>query len=322
MRAMWRAAVATAALGVAGAASAHEFDCKKTVNGGQVFTVESYPATLNYRFEVINTHPTAVSVALKAEDPRLAQHGFSFYPVPPFELPVGGSVVDTFALEVPDYYACLRLAATDGLEDNIFDNVFRVRWELGSDHCSARVICMPPPPPPPDGGTPPPDGGTPPPDGGGGACITRTQGFFGTHPDALAQCLAEGPMELGFVSVSSVDTALAILRGDLNQCGTPGSDERALGRVRIQLGQQLIAALCNTRLFGTEPPAALDDAINAIGGNACVEINSFIDDITGFNEGCDSAEFPSGFNPGPANPQISVDDLPALCSGACSDTDA
>lgn len=322
MRGTWRAAALVAALGTAGVASAHEFDCRKTVNGGPLYTVTRYPATLHYRFDVINTHPSATSVALEVSDPRLAHFGFRFHPATPFSVPVGGSVSDDFWLRVPDYQACLALAASDGLQDNVFDNAFRVRWDLGSDHCSARVVCLPPGPdeqdggtPPTDGGTPPTDGGTPPTDGGQpGACITRTQGFWSTHTAALTQCMAAGPIQLGWVTLHTVTEAQFILSGNVNTCGTPGSEERALGRARMQLGQQAVAAICNTRAFGTAPPSALAPALGALETTSCDAITSYIDDLTAFNEGCDTADFPPGYVPGPATPGAPMTD-PGVCDG-------
>lgn len=363
MRGIWRAAAVAAVLGSAGVASAHEFDCRKTVNGGQLYTVTRYPATLDYHFEVINTHPTSTSVALAVTDPRLAAFGFAFKPAAPFPVPVGGSVSSDFALVVPDYPACLALAASDGLQDNVFDNTFTIRWDLGSDHCSARVVCMPPPPPPPtdggtpppedggtpppedggtpppedggtpppedggtpppeDGGTPPPeDGGTPPPDGGA-ACVTRTLGFWSTHALALQQCLlaAGGSIDLGWVTVSTVGEMRAIFESPLNLCGKPNTAVGRLGQRRLQLGQQVLAAICNVETFGTTPPAELDDALGVLAGTTCsAYTDTLVGAIDAFNNSCDDAPFPPGFVPGTGSEPMPPLTDPGICSGGCTD---
>jgi hypothetical protein len=314
MRALWRAAVAVAVLGGAGAAGAHEFDCHKTVNGAQVYTASSYPAALNYRFEVINTHPTSASVALAVQDKRLAHWGFKFEPAAPVSLPVGGSVTDSFSLKVPSYEACLQLASTDGLADAIFDNVLEVRWDMGSDQCSARVICAKPSQPPP----PPPDGGTPPP-----ACITRTAEFYGTHPAALQACLASGPISLGFFgSVDSVDEARTTLTGDPAFCRVlnPSVDPQfLLDEYRIPLVNQFIAATCNERLFGTDFKLEAA-ALKAIEGEepfkdfACAPSKDLVAPVAAHNVSCASASLPPGFNPGvlvPGEPNSN----PGYCTG-------
>ena len=53
----WRGAVLAALLGLGGAASAHEFDCQKSINGQAVLNVSEFPATLRFNQDKNNWSP-------------------------------------------------------------------------------------------------------------------------------------------------------------------------------------------------------------------------------------------------------------------------
>src|SRR5690606_37793631 len=115
-----------------------------------------------------------------------------------------------------------KLAASDGRVDNYIDNVFRVTWELGETQCTARVTCCVPTqngitacePPPCEGPNCPCEGDNcPPPPPNGEA--TRTMGFFSTHEVPLQACVDQGPIDLGYVTVTSLESALGMLWGSV-----------------------------------------------------------------------------------------------------------
>jgi hypothetical protein len=264
------------------AAQAHELACEKTVNGVTDFVIQSYPATLHYEFTVINTHPSDASDVLTADDPLLEQYGFSFTPPPPFSIPVGGSVTDDFTLIVENEQACLRIAAADGMADRYIRNTFTVTWPEDSYSCSASVYCPP----------------------AQGAGATRTLGFFKTHELALQACLASGPIDLGFVQISTREEALGLLWGRPARF-EDGTSRSPLDRARFLLGRQTLVGICNQRLFGTQPtPANLFvQAVNALSGTQCSLMLALERQVTAFNESGDDVALPGGFVAGPATPR-------------------
>jgi hypothetical protein len=270
-------------------AHAHLFTCEKTVNGSSYVELSSYPAALNYHFAVINSHPTSPSTASSVSDPALASLGYSFSPAPPFTLPVGGSHTDSFSVPLASYEECQELAAKDGVADDRFVNVFTVTWHGGSAQCSATVVCREPPPPPP----PPMDGEA-----------TRTMGFFKTHEQALAACLESGPVELGIVTITSLESALGLLWGSPAVFET-GQRRNSLDRARFLLARQALVGSCNVRLFGTEPEPSdlLSDAIDALAGTDCELIRMYAEAIDAYNNSGTDESFPDGFIAGPATPR-------------------
>lgn len=303
MRPMWTGVVAVATLVIitgASTARAHELACRKTVNGVSQYVIPGYPATLEYALTVINTHPDDASVVDAAVDPLLALFGFSFTPAPPFEIPVGESVTDDFSLAIQSEQACLRVAAADGKLDRYIQNTFTVTWDGGSYECSASVYC--------------------PPAAQGGA--TRTLGFFKTHELALEQCLASGSINLGFVTISSVEEALGLLWGRPNRFDD-GRRRSELDRARFLLGRQTLVGICNQRLFGTAPTPSdlLVQAVNALAGTRCSLMLSLESQVTAFNESGDDEAFPGGFVAGPATPRHAesiAEDPTSPSGGSCT----
>jgi hypothetical protein len=304
MRRTWKGVVALAALLIiAGAktAEAHELACEKTVNGVTEYIIPGYPAALDYELTVINTHPNDTSDVDAAEDPLLAMYGFSFTPAPPFSIPVGQSVTDSFQLPVQDEQACLRIAAADGRPDRYIQNTFTVTWDGGTYSCSASVYCPPAPQ---------------------GSGATRTLGFFKTHEQALQQCLASGPIDLGFVEISTLEEALGLLWGRPARFAD-GTSRGELDRARFLLGRQTLVGLCNQRLFGTAPTPSdlLVQAVNALSGTRCSLMLALESQVTAFNEGGDDEALPGGFVAGPSTPRhaesIAVDPT-SPSGGSCT----
>jgi len=304
MRRTGRGVVALAALVlIAGArtAQAHELACEKTVNGVTEYVIPGYPATLHYELTVINTHPYHTSIVDAAEDPLLEQFGFSFTPTPPFAIPVKQSVTDDFDLPIGTEQACLRAAAADGTPDRYIHNTFTVTWDGGSYDCSASVYCPP---------------------GQPAGRATRTLGFFKTHEQALEQCLASGPINLGFVRITTVEEALGLLWGRPSRFDD-GTRRSELDRARFLLGRQTLVGICNQRLFGTQPTPSdlLVQAVNALAGTRCSLMLSLESQVTAFNESGDDEAFPGGFVPGPATPrhaQSIAEDPTSPSGGSCT----
>lgn len=286
MRKLASIACSVAVLGIAGTAGAHSFVCSKTVNGSTTFDVTSYPTTLHFDFVITNSFPTLPSTYTAVSDPLLPN--FTFEPVGPYEVPIGGSVADSFDVTVATADECMTLAATDGVDDGVFANTFTVSWESGGQaSCSAQVTCAPPPaPPPPTVGA------------------TRTPGFYKTHITALQACLDMGTVDAGTIQISTINDALGLLWGSPASfdSGAPRAD---LDKARFLLERQLLVATCNTRLFGSEPTSStlLTDAVSALNGTDCQLMLNLAEQLDAFNNSGDEQAFPSGFNAGPATPR-------------------
>ncbi|NVJ23836.1 MULTISPECIES: hypothetical protein [Myxococcus] len=283
----WMGAACAAAVGLAGVAEAHDLTCSKLVNGQSSVEATSYPFTANFSYQVNNVHPTLPSIMLTAADPLLVLEGFSFIPPPPVVIPVGQSVTSTFALTINSYDDCRTLSILDGLPDNNIDNVFTAGFDLGSSLCTARVTCVEPPP---------------------DACAnaTRTLGFYKNHISAVQQCLAGGPIPLGSIGiVATLPGAEGILWGDPAKYPITGLPRSQLDRVRFLASRQMLVATCNQRLFGgvTVPPNLLALVLTALGTVNCTTLDNLATQLDTYNNSCDSAPFPTGFDAGPPTPQ-------------------
>jgi hypothetical protein len=168
------------------------------------------------------------------------------------------------------------------------DNLMTVTWDSGTAQCTARVVCAP------EACT---DNCTPPSTG-----ATRTMGFFKTHESALSQCLAGGAIDLGFMSVSTLESALGLLWGSPSVFGD-GTTRSGLDMDRFLLARQTLTGICNQRLFGTSPGTLLSQAIDALSGEDCSLIQSLETQVDAFNGSGDAVATPGGFNAGPATPK-------------------
>ncbi|WP_224240295.1 hypothetical protein [Hyalangium gracile] len=293
----WRVAVFAAALGVGSTASAHEFDCEKRVNGQAVVHIEEYPTTVRFDDRLINIHPTAQSVAIGAEDASLATHGWSFQYALPMAVPVGGAADQKFLLQVNSYEECRAMAAQDGADDGAFDTTFRVVWPLGEDQCAARLVCDAPyaPPPPTDCETT---------DSCPEPRVTRDEGFFKVHEQALQQCVDLFPIELGGVgTVSTLRQALGVLWGSpsLYRNGEPRTP---LDTARLLLARQVLVAHCNAYLFGSYPIPVdlLENGRAALSSNQCQGIGALRAALREMNVEGRTQPLPGDFEAGSATP--------------------
>jgi hypothetical protein len=272
-----------AVVGFSALAEAHDLRCDKTVNGEAVNTIDTFPASVTWQITVADANPSEPSTALSVSDPLLAGLEFVFMPVPPFTLQVDEHVSSSFMMTLGSFADCAKLTGSSADDQTVnVDNMFTVTWDVGSAQCSARLVCVPPTLPPPSG-------------------ATRTMGFWKTHEQALTLCLAGGDIDLGFITISSLDSALGLLWGSPSRFGD--KETRAgLDKARFLLGRQTLAAICNERLFGTQT-SLITMAIAALSGTDCASMTTLEGEVDALNGSGDSVAFPSGFNPGPATPQ-------------------
>ena len=133
-------AAAAAAIAMSGAAGAHEFACEKTVDGTVVRVVDHYPATLNFKIVLTNTHPSDKSTVLAVRDDVLAALGVTLTPVP-FTLDVGQSVEFSASVTVRDQADCRKISGAQACTAS-FAEAFQVIFDGGVAQCGARVVCM------------------------------------------------------------------------------------------------------------------------------------------------------------------------------------
>ena len=127
-------------------------------------------------------------------------------------------------------------------------------------------------------------------------------GYWKTHIDAATACVAAGPIDLGFVTISDVNALLGLLWASPAHYanGTARSD---LDQARLLLGRQTAVAICNERLLGADAGDLIARAVAALSGTACADIRALIQPVTTFNESEDANAFPAGFPTGPAEPR-------------------
>jgi len=201
--------------------------------------------------------------------------------VDPQKLPfVGAGATLNFPYVVSlDYESCRRAPGAelqpDGsviLTNTVTGAALFFFQEDGSNYefsCSAQVVCRPPLT----------EGGA-----------TRTIGYYKTHAGALAQCLAAGPIDVGFTTVRTVAEANALLWAN------PGG-LKEVDKARATLARQAVGATCNVRLFGTGDGGAVAAAVAALAGRSCAAMNASNSALDAFNNSGDEIAFPDGVGP-------------------------
>ncbi|GEN09969.1 hypothetical protein MFU01_50060 [Myxococcus fulvus] len=84
--------------------------------------------------------------------------------------------------------------------------------------------------------------------------VTRDHGFFGASEDALAECLAQGPISLGQLGkVTTMEGALGVLWANPG-IAQDGAIRSELESLKARAARELLTATCNERYFGTPAP--------------------------------------------------------------------
>lgn len=167
-----------------------------------------------------------------------------------------------------------------------------------------------------------------------GSGATRTIGFYSTHPTFVASCLAAGggSMNLGFVNIRNeshdneidavaggsctggdrdrdIETAQEMTMGMLKAGVSKYSNRSArssLSQARMQAGQQMVAAICNNRMFGTPLPFTLSSAQATLAGTDRAAILALGSKADAYNNSGDSVALT--VNTGKANAKAAYDD--------------
>ncbi len=288
-------------------ASASYLTCTKTVNSLPSVTIEQFPASVV--FDLTATEATCAwcatqppdhwchqpgacgsSVVMAESDPILeAMMGgtipWAFPPELtgewakfPFWMFHGESVTTTVPLILSSYADCATRARAAGFFPDaggkiVVTNRYRIDWNLDGVQppyavCSAELICQPPLGP------------------------TRTLGYFKTHPAAVASCVASGNIQLGYFTVAQGDAtaALGVLSANPAKYDS-GAKRSGLDQARLLLARQLLVAICNGRVFGSEPDVGLILAAQgALATQTCTNLSWLQGQLDAFNNSGDTGE--------------------------------
>ncbi len=291
---------------LANTAAASNLTCTKTINSLQSVTADLFPATLVYELTVTEatcawcaTQPAehychlpgncGSSVVMAESDPVLeAMMGGSIawsFPAQlegewakfPFWMFNGESVTTTVPLVLASYADCATRARAAGFVPDaggniVITNTYTVEWN--PDHaapnavCQAELICAAPLGP------------------------TRTIGYFKTHPAAVASCVSGGSIDLGYFTVPQGDAvkALGVLAANPARYDD-GARRSGLDQARLLLARQLLVAICNGRVFGSEPAAGLIPAAQgALATGTCTSLAWLQGQLDAFNNSGDTGE--------------------------------
>ena len=147
------------------------------------------------------------------------------------------------------------------------------------------------------------------------SATTRTQGFWSTHFDVASQVWKNIPTSDRVIgtknigngpSTSDVSEMMGTFWSDVAK-KTDKSNRTALDQARMQLVQQLTAAMLNRQAFGTDDGGLIAAGKVAFAGTSRDAILTAAGALANFNEGGDSQPFPSGFIQGSASPKTSKD---------------
>lgn len=294
-------------IGASGSASASYLTCTESVNANPTATIEVFPSTLAFDLTVTEAwcqwcdtqdatnwcHTTcpgsAYSVVVSESDAALET--LLKGPIPwvttnspnsfPFALRNGASVTTTVEATLSSYADCaswgralIPAALPDGSGRIVITDSYRVTWSMdgappNKADCSAQVTCLPPLGP------------------------TRTLGYFKTHPAATEACVAGAPIDLGFMTIAQGDvtTALGLLGASPAKYAS-GQKRSKFDQARVVLGRQLLVAICNGRVFGSEPsdPDLVGNAVAALRGTGCSAMNWLQGQLDAFNNSGDTGE--------------------------------
>jgi uncharacterized repeat protein (TIGR01451 family) len=136
--------------------------------------------------------------------------------------------------------------------------------------------------------------------------VTRTQGFWSTHLSysALQWGTVPAPDKLlcGVKNVAGTGELMGGFWSDVSK-KTDKTKRSALDQARMQLIQQLLAAMLNHQAFGSGSASMISNAKAAYCGSNVPLILANKSALDVFNQSGDGQPFPPGVVPGPANPK-------------------
>jgi hypothetical protein len=142
-----------------------------------------------------------------------------------------------------------------------------------------------------------------------GALTTRTQGFWSTHSWLVAEVWSPDGGTIDTFTHDGMTDAERSLCGELLAVDdvmggfwsniakeTDGTKRSKLDQARMQLAQQLLAAILNNQLFGSSPSGSIsiDAAKDAFCTGDLAAVKAAASAMAAFNEGGDSGEFTPG----------------------------
>ncbi len=259
----WRGlAVVAAVLAGPVVAHAHDLVCEKTANGETVLDIFTYPTTVVYDFTVTNIHPTLPSIATSISDPMFPNLGFTV----PLTLQVGESETDQQTIVIDSFEECTELGGTPDDGTVTLTNTLTVGFDGGPTTCTAKVICH----------EKEEDKG----------CLTRTPGYWGTHPEITFQFL---PVTSCGVSLGSVTAGQS--NSIIEDLCSVGKDHKQYDSPQeAQLVRQCAAAALN--IEASESLGGSCTAGSAVFARCCSSCGDpapgCIEDLDAFNNSADT----------------------------------
>lgn len=289
-------------------ASANVLTCTKTVNALPSVTVDQFPASLVWDLTV--TEASCAWCATQPPDHWCHQPGncgssavfgesdgvleaMTGAPITwafpagltgewakfPFWIFNGESVTTSVPLVLSSYADCATRARAAGFLPDTGGNVtvtntLRVEWNPDGVQpsyatCTAQLVCQPPLGP------------------------TRTIGYFRTHPAAMAACVSSGAISLGYFTIAqgATTTALGVLAANPGKYDD-GTKRSALDQARLVLARQLLVAVCNGRVFGSDPAdtGLIPAAVSALASSTCANLSWLTGQLDAFNNSGDTGQ--------------------------------
>ena len=146
-----------------------------------------------------------------------------------------------------------------------------------------------------------------------GGTVTRTQGFWSTHFELASQVWLEIAPADGIVGskkmgdgANDIDEMLGGFWSNIAKKANgkgKAAKRSSLDQARMQLVQQLLAAMLNKQAFGTNDDGLIATGKAAFAGTDRSAILSAAGALAAFNEGGDEEPLPEGVDPGKANPK-------------------
>jgi uncharacterized repeat protein (TIGR01451 family) len=139
---------------------------------------------------------------------------------------------------------------------------------------------------------------------GNAKIVTRTQGFWATHPDYTWSVWSTET--IGSTTIDTDGKLFGAFWSNIAYTSN-GKKRTLLDQARMQLLQQLVAAMLNVKAFGDDDLGTGATLIaagkRAFAGTDRAAILSIAAQLEAFNKSGDNLPLPPGVNPGPADPE-------------------